>query len=455
MLTSFYIDGFKGLKNLKLKFKPKLNVLVGPNGSGKSSILGGLELLSHIVQSEVAQITHKIGVKNPNELFHADAINKEIHMIIQGINETDCRNILYNNNQNGTELEKSINQVSTSSTIEQNLVEKRFDEFVTVNTNYQYECKINFDAQTQLPLYFSFQSIRMDLNFKIKDEVFQSHFGFTYDDEFHITELNNMDAIGKYITQNAMLIKDDFSRQPNIFIKESFLMYLRNYLYPVNNIINDLSFGKAYDIYPNSIKNDNIQHTKMNIEYDGRGLSDFLMNLKKANIKKFEEVIFYMKKLSNNIVDFDVKYNEYEQRNEIFMKQLTSDSPKIVTTLPINSISDGALKWLSLATVVLLSDQPIIIDEPENFLHPDMQERLIQLIRDEAEFNEQIGILTTHSESILNILNPSEILLVHLYNQTTRVDRVIQPEKLQEHMDLTGFNLGWIYQTGTLDDYCY
>ena len=137
------------------------------------------------------------------------------------------------------------------------------------------------------------------------------------------------------------------------------------------------------------------------------------------------------------------------------MKQLTSDSPKIVTTLPINSISDGALKWFSLATVILLSDQPIIIDEPENFLHPEMQERLIQLIRDEAEFNEQIGILTTHSESVLNTLDPNEIILVHLCNQTTRANRVSQPEKLQEEMDRTGFSLGWIYQTGALDDYCY
>ena len=236
MLTSFYIDGFKGLKNLKLDFKPKLNVLVGPNGSGKSSILGGLELLSHIIQSEVAQITHKIGVKNPNELFHADAINKEIHMIIQGTNETDCRNILYNKNQNGSELEKSTNQVFTSSTIEQNLVEKRFDEFVTVNTNYQYECKINFDAQTQFPLYFSFQSIRMDLNFKIKDEAFQNHLEYTFDEGNHITGINDIDAISKYITSDARLIEDDFGRQPDKFIKESYLTNLKNFLYPVNNI---------------------------------------------------------------------------------------------------------------------------------------------------------------------------------------------------------------------------
>ena len=455
VLTSFYIDGFKGLKNLKLDLKPNLNVLIGPNGSGKSSILSGLEFLSHITQGEVAHITNKIGMKNSNELFHVDAIDKEIHLIIQGINKTDCRNIQSNQIQNESSLEESTSQISDIDVIRQSLVGKGIDDFVTLNTNYQYECKVKYDSQAQLPLFFSFQSIRMDQYFKVSDKVFRSHLEYTFDDGIHITGSNDMNAISKFIASNAKLIDDDFGRQTDKFIKESFLSYLKNFLYPVNNIISELSFGKAYDIYPNSIKNDHNQHTTLSIKFDGSGLSDLLMDLKTANPEKFEEVVFFMKTLSENIVDFDVKYDEYEKRNEIFMKQLTSNSPKIVSILPINSISDGALKWFSLAVVALLTVQPIVIDEPENFLHPEIQERLIQLIREELETNKQIGILTTHSESILNTLTPNEIILVHLCNQATRADRVIKPEKLQEQMDRTGFSLGWIYQTGALDDYCY
>ena len=411
--------------------------------------------MSHIVQDEVAQITQKIGIKNPNELFHTDAIDKQIHMIIQGNNKTDCWNIYSNKIQSQTNLEESLSKLSTPITTEQNSVGKEFDDFVTVSTDYRYECKVNFDPLAQLPLFFSFQSIRMDLNFNVSDDIFRSHLDLTFDNGIHINGQNDMTAISKYIISDAQLIDDDFSRQSDKFIKESFLTYLKNFLYPVNNIISDLSFGKASDIYPNSIKNDNNQHPKMNIEYDGSGLSDLLMDLKTTNPEKFEEVVFFMKTLSTNIVDFDVKYNEYEKRNEVFMKQLTSDSPEIVSTLPINSISDGALKWFSLAVVALLTVRPIVIEEPENFLHPEIQERLIELIRDELKANKQIGILTTHSESVLNTLDPNEIILVHLCNQTTRANRVIQLEKLQKQMDRTGFRLGWIYQTGALDDYCH
>ena len=455
MLKSFYINGFRGLKDLKLELKPNLNVLVGPNGSGKSSILGGLELLSYIVQGELTQIRHKFGINKPDELFHVDAIDKEIHIKVQGTNKTDCRNILCNRNQSEPDNNDSVDDGITPSTIAKNFTEKQLDGFVSLQTNYEYECKINFDTQTQLPLFFSFQSVCMDFSFKIKEETYRNYFEYKYDRGILIKGKNDIEAIGKYIVPNVTFIDKDFDQQSDKFISESFVKYLKNFLYPVNNIVEDLSFGKAYDINPNSIKNDNKQHIKLNLEYDGSGLADLLMDLKTVNLEKYKEVVFFMKKLSRDIVDFDVNYNDYENRNEIFMKQLTTSSKDNVTTLPLNSISDGTLKWISSTVVAMLTDRPIVIEEPENFLHPEMQERLINLIREEVETNGQIGILTTHSESILNSLNPSEVILVHLCNRITRANRVVQPEKLQKHMNQTGFSLGWIYQTGTLDDYCY
>ena len=85
--------------------------------------------MSHIVQDEVAQITQKIGIKNPNELFHTDAIDKQIHMIIQGNNKTDCWNIYSNKIQSQTNLEESLSKLSTPITTEQNSVGKEFDDF--------------------------------------------------------------------------------------------------------------------------------------------------------------------------------------------------------------------------------------------------------------------------------------------------------------------------------------
>ena len=455
MLESFYIDGFKGLRNFKLDLKPNLNVLVGSNGSGKTSILGGLEFVSHIAQGEVGQIPNKFGVKKPDELFHTDAIDKQIHLIIQGTNMTDCRNILSKEIQNGPGLgEVSMNSM-THGMLGENQVENQSDRFVTLNSKYRYECKIKHDNQGQLPLYIDFQSLRMDFNFVVNEEDFQDYFEIAFEHGKLITDKNDLDAIGKYITPDAMLIIDDFGRRPDKFTKVSFLENLTTYLYPVNNIISDLSFGKAYDIYPSSVKQGNNQHPKLVVEFDGAGLTDILMKLKTANSEKYEEVLYYMKKLSSDIVDIDVVYNDFEKRNEIFMKLLSSNASDKITKLSMNSISDGALKWFSLLVAVLLMDSPIVIDEPENFLSPEMQERLILLIREELEINGQLGILTTHSESVVNTLKPDEIILVHVHNRLTCADRVIQPDKLQEHMNLTGFGLGWIYQTGTLDDYCY
>lgn len=66
--------------------------------------------------------------------------------------------------------------------------------------------------------------------------------------------------------------------------------------------------------------------------------------------------------------------------------------------------------WLQLLTHIIRARNAdlIVVDEPEIYLHLDLQRRIVQLLRQAG----QRVLLATHSVEILNEVDPSEVLLV-------------------------------------------
>jgi hypothetical protein len=58
--------------------------------------------------------------------------------------------------------------------------------------------------------------------------------------------------------------------------------------------------------------------------------------------------------------------------------------------------------------------------------------------------------LTTHSETILNFLDPNEVVITTMEFSKTAAKRVENAEGLRENIRETGFGLGFFYVTGTI-----
>ena len=88
----------------------------------------------------------------------------------------------------------------------------------------------------------------------------------------------------------------------------------------------------------------------------------------------------------------------------------------------------GFQVWLQLLTHVIGadSDNVLVIDEPEIYLHPDLQRRLFYLLK---ETNKQI-ILATHSPEIMNEAEHDDVVLIDRSKRTGR--RVEDIEGLQD-----------------------
>jgi predicted ATPase len=115
--------------------------------------------------------------------------------------------------------------------------------------------------------------------------------------------------------------------------------------------------------------------------------------------------------------------------------------------VPLQAASDGTLKWLILSSLILSRGGIYSLEEPENFLHPQMQQFLISLIRENLSEDGPFGylILSTHSETIINQCRPEELVLFRFDRGKTSCNRLKNPEAVREEINSTGFGLGAYY----------
>jgi predicted ATPase len=95
---------------------------------------------------------------------------------------------------------------------------------------------------------------------------------------------------------------------------------------------------------------------------------------------------------------------DYETRNLFGRVGLELVETPFDLPLPAKRLSDGTLRFLALAVILLQSDPPplICLEEPELGMHPDMIRMVAEMIVD-ASTKTQL-IITTHSEQLLTAL---------------------------------------------------
>ncbi len=120
------------------------------------------------------------------------------------------------------------------------------------------------------------------------------------------------------------------------------------------------------------------------------------------------------------------------------------------TFLP-EEVSDGTMKWLCILVSILVPYSRVyLLEEPENFLHPWMQQRLIQVMRDRPASDDVIFVLTSHSATILNAALIEELILVRQVEGNTLVESVVNKEHIEKTLRESNFRLGDLWVSGAL-----
>lgn len=113
----------------------------------------------------------------------------------------------------------------------------------------------------------------------------------------------------------------------------------------------------------------------------------------------------------------------------------TSGVPAII--LPAHLVSDGAVLLLAYLAMAASSLSPplLVIEEPENGIHPSLLKKVIGILRSisERSSNRRQVIVTTHSPLLLNFIPPEEVRIFSRKGAgPTRVDTLSKLPKFEE-----------------------
>jgi len=114
-------------------------------------------------------------------------------------------------------------------------------------------------------------------------------------------------------------------------------------------------------------------------------------------------------------------------------------------------VSDGTVKWLCILVSLFVPFSKVyLLEEPENFLHPWMQQRLISIMRQQATHDGTIFLLASHSATVLNAALPDEILVVKQGKQGTEVSALADIESIRKVLAESEFQLGDLWVSGAI-----
>jgi len=181
----------------------------------------------------------------------------------------------------------------------------------------------------------------------------------------------------------------------------------------------------------------------LGLRSDGSNLAAYLYLLKSRHPKHYLAIVETIRLVAPFFKDFLLRptpHNEYKIRLE--WQNQGSDA-----YFNANMLSDGTLRFICLATLLLQPNPPstIIIDEPELGLHPYAITLLANLLSSAATKTQVI--VSTQSVSLIDHFEPEDIIVVERENQESVFKRLSTSELEQW---LESYSLGELWEKNVI-----
>ena len=436
MLKSIEIDGFKSLHKLKLELKSGLNVFVGPNGSGKSNIMRAFELLSLLITERLGTAVSKMG--NIPSTFDALRDKKTISMKLEGLCGLE--------KQDYSKLDRGS---------------KKLEEIECVE--YAMDFRFELEENAHNPIKYAKQNL--SLSYKTKDDKpfgeIQIDFLATrkkptikFDDVFYMVS----DLIFGQMVEILSSRSFDFEERTILDICNRYAS-IGHCSTLFASVVNDIFAGKPYNIDPAKIRTKEPIGKSTGIEFDGSGLFATIYNLNskgngklKQRKEKIHEIYNHLEFVCPELVDLEIMKPD-DEMNIAIVANFKGDKGQEYK-LPLNYLSDGTLKWLSLVTAIVTGNSTFSMEDPENSIHIKMLKDFVDILRynlDESstEFT-RFALITTHSESLIDLLSPEELVLTDFDSGYTTVRRIKNLNLVRKSLNEFGLALGWFHRSDLL-----
>jgi predicted ATPase len=393
MIAELNVDGFKSLNEFKVSYKKGLNVIVGPNGSGKTNICQALNIVSSVPRGNLQNYLSSIG--GASAIFSKLNTNKkEINISAKGYCYSEgSKNSKYNLKYTYTISLKFNNEVFS-------IVEK---------LNVQR----NIDDKYIKILYAS-----------SNDGIIKC----TYDKD------NIGDCINEFVDETIKFKIDKGDSIWGILPKLFFVCYC---------IMLDIGKLRLINIDPNIAREpcDIIEYDKM--QGNGKYLANELSTLIENANNKYELEALLTQSVPDFQDDISVSTPQIDFRRTI---QIRNKKCEFTSA----NLSDGTIKLIGVLVAIINQDNfTVIIEELENYLHPNVNRLLINYLRE--TFKSNACILTSHSETILNLIHPDELIICEHKDGSTKCNRIQNINRISKAIETSGFGCGYHYVLGNLN----
>lgn len=463
MINHVKVDGFRSLIDFKLDLRSGLNILVGPNGAGKTNIILFFEFLSSLFDMTIAEAVNKCG--GAGSIFtrtERDDTSKDIRVSIAG----KTRSVLA----------------------------KREPRWV----HYEYDFVIRLSEEDDL-VFFKEQVIRVSTSKLAKtpsrknwDAIIRSEVGggdsprtSIFIQKIDLRKTSGRPLFGRTRGEK----KGDRLRDLTGYLEAAndpglpLLVTVTRIIEELREVIGDFHGGEALNIVPSVTKLHEDSATPPGVDRDGSGLAATLYYLQRLRDRRFRDQRSFRRRLlgtrfvggirvpvkftarpntlakinefvtllNPEILEIGVDKDHEENKLKIYVLTRSEGGP---LKLPFSLMSDGTVKWIALVTAIFTSEIMFAIEEPENFIHPLMQQEVLKLMREVSlqEKKNYFVLLTTHSETLLNAASPKEVIVVTMEEGRSIARRPDDADFLIEEISRSGFGLGHLYLTGVLND---
>lgn len=392
MITELKVNGFKSLNDFHIRFEKGLNVIVGPNGSGKTNICQALTILSSLPTGDLLKCLNYLG--GTSTIF--SKLNNSKKISISAIGE--C--------------------ISNYKKEEYNL-------------RYSYEVQVEIIddilhlSESLIIQRKTTKTYKQILKISSKDGVINGNIVDKYNLGDYAKILDNHKTINFELGKNDSL----WGIMPKLF-------------YACYSVGGDIVNLRLVNIDPNVVREpcDIIDSYRMH--GNGKYLANELFKLLQNKRSKYE-LDSLLEQTLPNFKSIDVETNPSDSKRYI---KITTKSD---CSFPSANLSDGTLKLIAVLVAIINQDYNIIIEELENYLHPKVDRLLIEFLRE--SFNNRLCILTSHSETVLNLVQPTELVLCKNIDGNTICTRIANFEQIQNAILASGLGCGYHYVLGNLE----
>lgn len=417
MLEYVNVKGFRSLRDFHLEIREGLNVLVGPNGAGKTNIILLFEFLRSISSRTLSQAVGTAG----------------------GVAQVFSKR----------------GKVRFEENIEANIAGR----IRSGNLQYRYffEFAIKFNKANQ---DVSFSKQRLVIT---KDDAptGQPYLDISFDS--HAPDEPEKDKLKSHLSSEFRKSSSWITKELQNFVKRGFFRQntLPNLLVHSDEVASavaqDFSGRFVLNVVPSHVKKAEDITRKPGIETDGSGVSSTLFAIKRKRAfyddhtyyrhppepihPNWHNVVNLIRVAVPSIEDIEVVSDPFDN---LLRCQITIGKGNRRSVVPLSSMSDGTVKWISLILRLSSSRAALLLEEPENYLHPLMQREIVRLLRDSIS-ESGFSMVSTHSETLLNAVRADELIVVSYGPQGTKARRVTNSEDVEEEINRTGFGLGYYY----------